>query len=357
MNNTTGQKFTVKHDSPLLKYLFELFPQQSKTGVKAYLTNGQIMVNGVSETAFDKPLFAGDKLIVLAKGVSITKEVKRAAEDELNAAGVEILYEDSHLIVVSKRSGLVVIAPKTTGEMAPKGPDLTKKGGKASMNVRKKEPTVYSLLTDYVKTKARAERRNMHIHQRGPARVWIVHRIDRGTSGVIVFAKDEETKNMLQNKWDKIVTERRYIAVLEGVPTPAYGKIQSWLTENEKSLKMHSSPEDNGGELAITHYKTISTLNGDKGRKIPDYTAVEFQLETGRKNQIRVHAESIGCPVAGDRKYGAQTNPIKRIALHARTLSFYDPYTGLLHSFETPIPKEFEEIMKPKSKGPKKFSR
>lgn len=342
MDNNTGQKFTVKHDSPLLKYLYEIFPQQSKTGVKAYLGNGQILVNGEGQTAFDFPLFEGDQLTVLAKGVSLTREVKQGTVDVLARHGVTVLYEDAHLLVVTKPSGLPVIAPKP----AIKGPDLKVKGAKASLNTKKREITLYSLLMDYIKVRARAERKNLHIRQSGPARVWIVHRIDRGTSGVLLFAKDEKTQTLLQSRWDRTVTQRRYVAVVEGVPSPAFGKIQSYLKENYKSLKMSSSAEDNGGELAITHYKTLSTLKGDKSRGIPDYTAMEFQLETGKKNQIRVHAEYIGCPVAGDRKYGARTNPIGRVALHAKTLAFHDPYTDEIRSFECPLPKEFAEIMK-----------
>lgn len=347
MDNNTGQKFTVKHDSPLLKYLYEIFPEQSKTGVKAYLSNGQVVVNGEPQTAFDLPLFKGDALLILAKGVSLTKQVKEDAVETLARQKVTVLYEDQHLLVVNKPAGLPVIATKPS----PSSVDLTKKGAKASMNSKTKEITLYSLLMDFVKVRARAERHNMHIRQDGPARVWIVHRIDRGTSGVLVFAKDEQTKRALQDRWDNIVVQRKYVAVVEGIPTPAYGKIQSYLKENRSSLKMYSSEKDNGGELAITHYKIVSTLKSS-GNGIPDYTTMEFSLETGRKNQIRVHAESIGCPVVGDKKYSAKTNPIARLALHAKTLAFHDPFTGEIRSFDSPLPKEFEKIM-PKKKEPK----
>ncbi|MCR5004193.1 MAG: RluA family pseudouridine synthase [Bacteroidales bacterium] len=339
MATPKGQQFTVKENSPLLKYLFGLFPERSKTSVKALLTNGQICINGEVKTAFDQPLWEGDKLVILPKGVSITREIDEQAKDELRRKGVELLYEDDSILVVNKRSGLATIAPKP----ATSGPDTSVKGGKAKLNASKKEDTVYSLLTDYVKVTARAARQNLHVKQDGPARVWIVHRIDRGTSGILVFAKTESVKGILQNRWDKIITERRYVAILEGELVPAFGKIQSYLYESPKSFKVHSVDNDRDGkaQLAITHYKTDTWFPALRQGPVRKYSLVEFSLETGRKNQIRVHASDKGCPIAGDSKYGAESNPLKRLALHAKTLSFYHPVTGELMKFNTKLPDAF----------------
>lgn len=339
MATPQGQKFTVKENSPLLKYLFGLFPDRSKTSVKALLTNGQISVNGEVRTAFDQPLWEGDKLVILPKGVSMTREIDEQAKDELRRKGVELLYEDDSILVVNKRSGLSTIAPKTTST----GPDTSSKGGKAKLNAGRKEDTVYSLLTDYVKVTARAARKNLHVKQDGPARVWIVHRIDKGTSGILVFAKTESVKSILQNHWDNIIAERRYVAILEGELKPAFGRIQSYLYESPKSFKVHSVDNDFGGkaQLAITHYKTDNAFPSPMHGPVRRFSLVEFNLETGRKNQIRVHAADKGCPIAGDSKYGAESNPLKRLALHAKTLVFRHPVTGEQLRFDSKLPDSF----------------
>ena len=170
------------------------------------------------------------------------------------------------------------------------------------------------------------------------SRIFIVHRIDRETSGLVIFAKDETTKLQLQETWNKSVLERKYCAILEGHPASERGTVHSWLKENPKSMKVTSSPEDNGGKEAVTHYRVLSY-----GRH---YSLVEFELETGRKHQIRVHASMTGCPVAGDRKYGAKGNPAGRLALHARSITFRHPVTGKVLSFETPLPNVFKTVMR-----------
>jgi 23S rRNA pseudouridine1911/1915/1917 synthase len=203
------------------------------------------------------------------------------------------------------------------------------------------EITAYSMLYDYVCDTGR-QRRN------GPQpRIFIVHRLDRDTSGLLVFAKDEETKLSLQENWNEAVLERKYIAVLEGHIESEEGWIESWLYENPRSMKVHCyglRPQDNPDrpprkdwQFAATHCKKL------KHREIDGapYTLVQFQLETGRKNQIRTHCQWIGHPVAGDRKYGAETNPIGRLALHAEVLSFIHPWTGKTMRFTARPPKSF----------------
>ena len=313
-----GQKFKVAHEAALLQYLFEILPGQSRTGVKNLLSKGQVLVNGEGRTAFDHPLKTGDVITILPKGISIARSVREDARDTVTKAGVKILFEDENYIVADKPSGMLTVA---TG---------------------KEKDTLYSLLNAYVKVNARMQRKEDLIAGREPdrstAKIWIVHRLDRGTSGVLVFAKNERAKDILQSKWKELVAERKYVAWLEGILENDQGAVQSWLVENPKSLKMNSFPDEvRDGQLAITHYKVLSRSR--------HYTQVEFQLETGRKNQIRVHAAvDLDHPIAGDEKYGAQTDPVKRLALHAANLVFRNPFSGKMVRCSSPLPECFERF-------------
>ena len=239
--------------------------------------------------------------------------------------GLEIVYEDDWLIVVNKPAGMLSMA--------------TDKG---------REVTAYSMLYDYMSENA-AIRRNCP-----RPRVFIVHRLDRDTSGLLMFAKDEETKLSLQENWNEAVLERKYVAILEGNITSEEGWIESWLYENPKSMKVHcyemrqgdtpERPPMKDWQFAATHCKTLEHMDLE-GKP---YTKVEFELETGRKNQIRVHSEWIGHSIAGDRKYGAQTNPFGRLALHAQTLSFIHPWTGKTMKFTSKLPENLKKIRRPK---------
>lgn len=225
-----------------------------------------------------------------------------------NSKELEIVYEDRWLIVVNKPSGLLTMSAGRPGDI-----------------------TAYSILRDYT-------------------RVFIVHRLDRDTSGLLVFAKDEETKLSLQENWNEAVLERKYTAILEGRIEDSEGWIESWLYESPKSMKVHcyslsdkdtpENPPRKDWQYALTHCKTLKsgTIDGQP------YTMVEFELETGRKNQIRVHAEWIGHTIAGDRKYGAGSNPCGRLALHAQTLSFIHPWTGKTMKFTSQLPKCFKTL-------------
>ena len=223
--------------------------------------------------------------------------------------GLEIIFEDDWLIVVNKPSGLLTMSTDRKGDI-----------------------TAYSMLQDYYTE----------------GRIFIVHRLDRDTSGLIVFAKDEQTKRALQDNWEDAVQERRYYAVLEGHIEDSEGWIESWTYEHPKSLKVHCYPlrEDDDRnrpprkdwKYTSSHCRTLKHIEKD-GQK---YTCVEFNLETGRKNQIRVHSQWIGHPIAGDRKYDARTNPIGRLALHAQTLSFIHPWTGKTLRFTSNLPKGFK---------------
>ena len=333
-----GQTFTVTRDSSLLKYLFEILPGQSRTSVKNILSKGQVLVNNVPETAFDKPLFKGDSLVILPKVISMARESRDEAFSSVIAAGVQIVFEDDHLLVVDKPSGLATIA---TGNRRKEG-----QGNKKVPKETRRERTLYSILYDYVRTTVKAQRKEekaMGLElDRTSKKVWIVHRIDRGTSGLVLFAKDERTKDLLQSKWKESVNERKYTAYLEGVPNEPEGTIESWLTENPKSLKMSSSPvERKDSQHAVTHYRTLGTVKLEKYL----FTKTEFSLETGRKNQIRVHMHDMGNPVSGDRKYGGHPSPINRVALHATTLSFVHPITGQVVTYHSPAPPSFTSLV------------
>ena len=169
----------------------------------------------------------------------------------------------------------------------------------------------------------------------------MVHRLDRETSGLLVFARSEELQHYMRQYWRDLVTERTYIALAEGTLNPREGQIRSWFTEDKRNAVVYSSPVDDGGDLAITNYKTLRTSVDEQ------YSLVELHLETGRTNQIRVHLASKGCPVVGDRKYGHgnESSPIDRLCLHAKVLAFIHPVTEKTVRFESPVPKEFNRVI------------
>lgn len=277
--------YLVKEPMELLPFLLEMMSKSSRNSVKSILTRGQVTVDGRGVTQHNHPLRPGQRVEILKN---------QAAMKEETLVGVTILHEDDDILVINKEAGLLSVASKNPEDM-----------------------TAYRQLMDYVKE---SNSRN---------RVYIVHRLDRDTSGVMLFAKNEEVKNGLQAAWNEVVKERTYTALVEGVVRRKKGTVSSWLKES-KTFKMYSNPTDNGGQHAITHYKTIQSNN--------NYTLLEVQLETGRKNQIRVHMEDIGHPIVGDKKYGSSVNPIKRIGLHATALAILHPRTGELVRFTADVP-------------------
>ena len=240
--------------------------------------------------------------------------MKKSTEIHLSGK-LQVIFEDDWLVVVNKPSGLLSISSGKEGEM-----------------------TAYSILTEYLGGRG---------GRNADRPLFIVHRLDRDTSGIMVFAKDFQTKELLQRNWNESVLERQYVALLEGSIDSEEGWIETWLRDNPKSTIVscmgddtHLRPERleaEGWKFASSHCLKLQDRQID-GKS---YTLVEFELETGRKNQIRVHAQWIGHPVAGDRKYGARTNPLRRLALHARTLSFIHPHTGKTLTFSSRLPKGF----------------
>jgi len=281
--------FQVTQPSELMNFLIEKVQGKSRNNIKSMLSHKQIKVGNKMVSQFNHPLNQGDVVTVCAN-----------RHEEKTLVGLKIVYEDRYIIVIDKEPGVLSIATET-----------------------EKRGTAYSILSDHVKEK------------NANNRIFVLHRLDRETSGLMMFAKDQETQSALQHHWDRAVRARSYVALVEGEMTQTQDTITSWLKEG-KTFVVHSSPIDNGGMKAVTNYRVI------KSNKF--YSLLSVDLETGRKNQIRVHMQSIGHPVVGDKKYGATHNPIRRIGLHAMELSFIHPVTKQLHEFSTPIPKKFTSV-------------
>jgi len=275
----------------LMTFLLAKMGGMSRNSVKSLLAHRQVMVNKKVTTQFNLPLEPND-IVAINSG---------RGNVELNHPKLKIIFEDEYLIVVEKKEGLLTVS---TGN-----PD---------------ETTAFSILKNHVKKSSPDNR------------IYVVHRLDRETSGVIMFAKNKEVQTILQENWHRIITRRIYVALVEGKVEKEKDTIISWLSENEKSLKIHSSETDNGGQQAVTHYRCVKSNE--------DYSLLEIELETGRKNQIRVHMQDIGHPIVGDKKYGANVSPINRLGLHARLLAFYHPITTEVVSFETQVPRNFLNI-------------
>lgn len=283
----------VAATSTLMEFLLEKMGGMSKTSVKNLLSRRVVQVNGSIETRHDTPLKAGDVVAI----------IPGQGNHELTHPKLKIVYEDDHLIVVEKQVGLLTVAAHPGAS----------------------ETTAFSILRDYVK---KADKHNG---------IYVVHRLDRETSGLLVFAKTKELQEYMRTYWRQLVTMRTYVAVAEGVMEKEEDTIKTWFTEDPRSTMVYSSPVDDGGKLAVTHYKTIKTSDR--------FSLLELHLDTGRTNQIRVHLASIGHPIISDRKYGSgQVPPIDRLALHARILEFIHPVTEKTVHFETPVPREFLHI-------------
>ncbi len=301
------QKYTVAQKSTLLETMFAAFSDTKKTRLREYLKSGCVFVNGEAVTRFDYALNPGDL-------ISINPGQKEAYRDEPKF-GIKIIYEDADILVADKPSGLLTISTDT-------------------VRVR----TAFFAVNDYVN---RQETKKLPYHRRAGGmkikkkQVFIVHRLDRDASGVLLFAKSWEAKLFLQDNWDKF--QKQYFALVEGKPREAFGRIESYLKENQ-ILRVFSDHPGRDSKHAVTHYKTV--------RSSARYSLMEVKLETGRKHQIRVHMSDIGCPIAGDKDYGAKTDPIKRLALHAAKLSFIHPRLKKPVTYESPVPLPFQETLK-----------
>ena len=279
-------EWIVDESTELLKYLYAMLSNRSRNSVKGILSRGQVVVNGTVSTQFNDALQPGDRVQIHT----------RVASDEVTMTGVNIIHEDDDLIVIEKEAGLLSIASDDEKHM-----------------------TAYRQLTDYVRS----------VHAKN--RIFVVHRLDRDTSGVMIFAKSKEVQQTLQNTWQESVPERAYIALVEGTVTKD-GTVISWLTEN-KTFMVYSSQRENDGQKAITHYKVLESNR--------NFSLLQVNLETGRKNQIRVHMKDIDHPVIGDKKYGSRNNSLGRLGLHAHAIAFTHPTSGEKMRFESKVPAIF----------------
>ena len=283
------REFPVTKKCELLEFLFEVLKGQSRNSVKSILSSKRVSIDGAPITQFDFKLYPGDTVII--SNNPIRKKTR---------SNLPILYEDNEIIVINKPSGLLSIASD-----------------------KEKSSTAYRMLSDYVQQKDKHNR------------IFVVHRLDEDTSGVLMVAKNPEIQKALQDNWNDIVTKRGYYAIVEGQMPTKEGTVKSYLKKNAQNF-IYSS-KDKNGQFSITHYKVMK--ENDK------YSLLDVNIDTGRKNQIRVHMGDLGHYVVGDDKYGNPSNPLKRLGLHAYCLEYKHPMTGKIMKFTAPMPKEFESLM------------
>ena len=277
-------KTTVNKSITIIELLSELYPDSPRTRIKKLLRNGVIKVNDKQVTLHSYPLKPGDVVETSFHSVNAAK------------AGVPfpVLYEDQHIIVVDK----------------PAGKPTSSTDGSIS---------IQDIISEYLKRQSK-----------GKIKAFVVHRLDKEVSGVLLFAKSYDVMEAIKENWNE--TEKHYYALVEGIPGKAEDTIKSWLIE-DKSQKVHSTHETTNSKFAITKYRIIKRL--DK------YGLLDIETETGRKNQIRVHLSDIGCPIVGDRKYGASSDYKRRIRLHAYSLSFPHPVDRKTMTILSPMPEGF----------------
>lgn len=290
--NNDSTVYIVKEAKPLplLEYLLKT-TGTSRSKLKATLQGRGIKVNGKVVTQFNHELHTNDRIAVS----------RHKKEEMFRSRYVKVVYEDRWLVVVEKNVGILSMA-----------------AGHSSLNVK-------TVLDDYFNK----TRQHCNAH--------VVHRLDRDTSGLMIYAKDMETEKILEHDWHRIVYDRRYVAVVSGEMEDDEGTVANWLKDNKQYITF-SSPVDNGGKYAITHFRVLN--------RTTEHSLVEYMLETGRKNQIRVHSADMGHPVCGDTKYGNGDDPINRLCLHAYVLCFTHPVTGECMEFATDIPSTFLSLFK-----------
>lgn len=273
----------VTEQQELLSFLISSFPNFSRKKVKEILGSGKVFVNGHATTQFNQVLKREDEVIIYP-----FKSVKKSRLPFV------ILEEDKDIIVVDKPSGLLTVSTE-----------------------KEKEKTLYYQVSRYVKK------------QNPKNKIFVIHRLDKDTSGVVLFAKNEKIKRLYQNRWDELVKLREYIAVVEGKILERNGVIRSYLLEDSTHF-VHSTQNKKEGQLAMTEYEVMKYKNG--------FTWLKIHLKTGRKNQIRVHMSEAGHPIVGDKKYGSKKNPYHRLLLHANKLVVIDPMTGKKREWNVEIP-------------------
>lgn len=288
----TSTTLTVAEPAQLMAFLIAQLPHKNRNNIKSLLSNKQVLIDGKVYTQFNHPLQPGQVVTVAANRAPEISQYR----------GLTILHEDQFLIVINKQAGLLSMATN-----------------------KERDKTAYGILSDYVKK------------ENPKNKMFIIHRLDRETSGVMMFARSEKVQKLMQESWNDTTKQRTYVALVEGTPEPPTGTISSYLRES-KALIVYSSQNPDTGQLSVTNYTVVKANE--------DFALLELELETGRKNQIRVHMQDIGHPIVGDSKYGAASNPIGRLGLHAERLAFEHPITGEQLQFSAPIPKSFLAVVK-----------
>ena len=284
------RELKVTRDDTLLNFLYAALKEQSRNSVKSLLENNRVLVNGSPTTQYDYRLVSGDVVMIA------NEPIHRKQRSNL-----PIIYEDNEIIVINKPSGLLSVASD-----------------------KEKGSTAYRMLSEYVQQKDKHNR------------IYIVHRLDEDTSGVFMVAKSNELKEALQNDWNNLVKKRGYYAIVEGNLKQKSGTIRTYLKKNSLNL-MYSVPKCKDAQLAITHYEVMQDNE--------DYSLLDVNIDTGRKNQIRVHLGERGHHIIGDDKYGNPKNPIGRLGLHAYELDLIHPFTKKLMKFKCPMPDAFQQLM------------
>ena len=285
--------YEVVEETTLLPFLISSLTSLTRTEIKSLLKYKHVAVKGSATTQFDTPLLPGDTVEVNF-GRSFYK---------FNNPQVKILFEDKWMVVIEKASGLLSVA-----------------------NDNAREKNAFNIVRDYIR------------HGNPEADLFVCHRLDQFTSGILIFSKDQEMMLEMRSNWDFYVKERKYICVTENIPPRVEDTIESLLTQNDR-MQVFSTSDEEKGRLAITHYRVLQS----RGR----YALVDVEIFTGKKNQIRVHMAELGCPIAGDLKYGAETNPARRLMLHNYRLSFIHPVTGEQMRFSLPTPSVFRKLTQP----------
>lgn len=278
------KKYIVNENNELYTYLRNTLTTMSKNNIKSLLKNGNIYVNNKIITKHNYLVKEND---IISIGTSIKTE-------ETN---LKIIYEDDNIIVIDKPSKLLTIS-----------------------NKNEKEDTLYRKVSDYLKKQNK--------------KVFIIHRLDYDTSGIIMFAKNQKIQKLYQDNWNELAKEREYTAIVEGI-TNDKGHIESYLKQT-KTLLVYSS-KNKDGYFSITDYKKITNNN--------KYSLLKIYISTGRRNQIRCHMHDISHPIAGDTRYNSKTNPLNRLCLHASTLKIINPLNNQLMVFESPMPEEFNKLL------------
>lgn len=286
------RSWTITAPGTILEVAAKILSDHTPTKLKSMLKHNQFAVNNMPMSQYDFEVHEGDVF-----SVNFTQSFKVFKNPR-----VELVYEDEHILVINKGYGVLSMGTDT-----------------------KKDGTAYSIMREYVK------------YHDPYAKVFIVHRLDRDTSGLMMMAKTMQAKEIMQHNWNNMVINRKYVAVVEGNVEQKEGVVKSYLAENSK-FEVYSTNDATKGQLAVTRYKCLKSS--------ANFSLMEVELDTGRKNQIRVHMKDLGHPITGDRKYGAGHSPINRLALHAQTLRFVHPITRREMNFSTPIPVRFKSLVK-----------